>query len=131
MPLAGRKLSIEEALALCYVVGFRAERILVAVAVMTAESGRFVEAWNVNKNESIDRGLFQINTIHQSVGMANSFKAVPNATFAFLLSDGGRDFTPWNAFKSGAHEQFLDEIRDVRRAGEWEKLVATIADRLA
>jgi hypothetical protein len=134
MPVSGRKLTIEEALALCHAVGFRArDELVTAVSVMSAESGRGVESWNVNTNGSIDRGLFQINTIHQSLGMANSFKAVPNAEFAFLLSDGGVDFTPWNAFKSGAHERFSEEVLKVFRRDEqaWRELVPTIRERLA
>lgn len=131
MPVGGRKLSIEEALALCYVAGFRERPLRVAVALMTAESGRFVEAWNVNDNFSLDRGLFQLNTIHTSIGMADAFKAVPNARFAFVLSDGGEDFTPWAAFNSGAWENFHSEVRKVWTAGEWKALIPTIEERLA
>jgi hypothetical protein len=127
MPVGGRKLSIEEALALCYAVGFKGEKLLTAVAVMTAESGRFVEAYNINVQKdgdtSLDRGLFQINTLHRSLGMADSFKAAPNAQFAHTLSNGGDNFSPWSAFKSGAYEQYVNDVRNVRREGAWEDLV--------
>jgi hypothetical protein len=131
MPVGGRKLSIEEALALSYAVGFRLKPLRTAVAVMTAESGRYVEAYNVNLNSSVDRGLFQINTIHTSLGMANSFRGAPNATFAFLLSDAGTNFDPWNAFTSGAYKQFLPEINDIWQVEEWRKLVPTIEKELS
>ena len=140
MPLGGRKLSIEEALALCYAVGFRGGQLTRAVALMTAESGRYVEAYNVNATEggvdstlifSIDRGLFQINTLHISVGMAESFKAVPNAMFTFQLSDSGTDFTPWMAFVNDAHVKFMDQVKAVRNKDEWRELVPTILEELA
>lgn len=131
MPVSGRKLTIEEALALCFSVGFEGEKKQRwAVAVMTAESGRYVEAWGVNENKSADRGLFQVNTIHTSLGMAKSFTATANAKFAAMLSDYGEDFTPWNAFKSGAYEQFLPEIHRVWKQGEWRALVPTIQEEL-
>jgi hypothetical protein len=144
MPIGGRKLSLEEALALCYVVGFRAGPLRTAVGVMTAESGRTVEAYNINSKieenaqgdpvvvrTSLDRGLFQVNTLHSPLGMADSFKAVPNARFAFVLSDGGENFTPWNAFNSGAHEQFMRDVRRTWTAGEWQALIPTIEEMLA
>lgn len=127
MPVGGRRLTIEEALALCYAVGFKGEKLLTAVAVMSAESGRFVEAYNINVQKdgdtSLDRGLFQINTLHKSLGMAESFKAVPNVQFAHTLSNGGDNFNPWSVFKSGKYLEYVDGIRAVRREGNWEELV--------
>jgi hypothetical protein len=96
---------------------------------MTAESGRSIESYGVNENKSIDRGLFQVNTIHvNSIGMADSFRAVPNARFAFVLSAEGENWAPWNAFKSGAHEEFMDEIFQVWKKDDraWRDLLETI-----
>jgi hypothetical protein len=128
MPVAGRQLSLPWALALGYHVGFRAKPLRYAVAVMTAESGRFVEAYNINirpgGSTSLDRGLFQINTIHiGKLGMAESFMAIPNAEYAFVLSNGGVDFTPWVAYDSGAYERYLPEVAEVFfKEDEWRNL---------
>jgi hypothetical protein len=108
MPLAGRQLTIGWGLALGYHVGFRGAKLTTAVAVMTAESGRYVEAYHDNTNGSQDRGLFQINSIHDgSISPADAFKAIPNAEYAFKLSKGGTDFTPWSAYNSGAYKKYV------------------------
>lgn len=123
MPLAGEQLTIKEALALCYVVGFRGPDLTVAVAVMTAESGRYTEAWHDNLAAdgetvlSTDRGLFQINSVHQMSG--DPMDPVRNATYAFQLSKSGDDWSPWAAYNSGAYDKYLDEVRAVKEADTW------------
>lgn len=124
MPLAGEQLTIKEALALCHVVGFDPRDLDVAVAVMTAESGRYTEAWHDNLVEgqvaSTDRGLFQINSVHDSqISPDEAFMPKPNAIYAYQLSKGGDNWTPWAAYNSGAHEKFLDTIKEVRKTTEW------------
>lgn len=135
MPLSGRKLTIEQALALCRRRGFTSERLRIAVALMCAESGRYVEAYNINAAEdgskSIDRGLFQINSQHiAKLGMAESFQATPNVRFAFKLSKQGTDFTPWMAYVNGKHEAFMGEVTAVFEVGAWRALVPTITEEL-
>jgi hypothetical protein len=126
MPLAGEQLTIKEALALCWVAGFRKEKLVTAVAVMCAESGRYVEAWHDNIGKegqvaSVDRGLFQINSVHEgSISATEAFDPVGNAGFAFQLSDEGRDWSPWMAYVSGAHEKFLEGVRVVKDEGNWQ-----------
>jgi hypothetical protein len=128
MPLAGEQLTYKEALALCWVVGFRGPQLILAVEVMSAESGRYTGAWHDNVDAdgnvtSTDRGLFQINTIHSSVSDEEAYDPKQNAAFAFQLSKGGEDFTPWAAFNSGAHAKFLDDVRRVRDADTWRSRV--------
>lgn len=126
MPLAGEQLTIKEALALCSVVGFGSgPKLVTAVAVMCAESGRYVGAWHDNLDAngnvtSTDRGLFQINTIHESLSDEEAYDALANATFAYQLSKQGDDWSPWAAYNSGAHEKFIDEIRTVKRENLWQ-----------
>jgi hypothetical protein len=126
MPLAGEQLSIKEALALCNVVGFGSgSTLVVAVALMTAESGRYVGAWHDNLASdgsvaSTDRGIFQINTIHEGLSDEQAYQAKPNAAFAAQLSKQGADFSPWAAYNSGAYEQYVPEVRQVKRLGTWK-----------
>lgn len=125
MPLAGEQLTLKEALALCWVVGFRGPHLIDAVAVMCAESGRYTLAWhdNLDANDevtSVDRGLFQINTIHASLSDAEAYDPLQNAAFAFQLSEQGTDFSPWAAYNSGAHEKFIEGVRVVKEADNWK-----------
>lgn len=126
MPLAGDRLTIKEALALCHVVGFRKENLVTAVAVMCAESGMWTEAWhdNIGKEGNVastDRGLFQINSIHEQYITAEAcMDPVENANYAFVLSKKGEDFTPWAAYNSGAHLKFVAGIQEVKDENQWQ-----------
>ena len=109
--LAGRKLSIGWALALCYKVGFRGKNLTTAVALMCAESGRYTEAWHENNpgttGMSVDKGLFQINDMwHPDLSEADAYNALKNAAYAYKMSSG-QYFSPWLAYLNGAHEKFM------------------------
>ena len=141
MPFVGRQLSIEEALALGAFCGLEDPKPLRwFVAVMTAESRRFTEAYgfNVRVEEdgtfkvSIDRGLMQVNDrAHPSFGMAASFNPVANVRYAVELSQHATNFEHWNGFKSGAYKDHLDDIYRVWKRHEWEDLIEIIADELS
>src|SRR3954463_2072646 len=125
MPLAGDQLTLKEALALCHVVGFRKDNLVTAVAVMSAESGRYTDAWHDNLVEghvaSTDRGLFQINSIHSAqIPLGDVFDPVKNAAYAFRLSMEGNDWGPWMAYTSGAHEKFVEGIQLVKDESLWQ-----------
>ncbi|MDP2712312.1 MAG: phage tail tape measure protein [Solirubrobacteraceae bacterium] len=75
-----------------------------AAAVALAESGGNSKAMNRNTNGSVDRGLWQINSIH---GALSTFDPTGNAKAAVKISSGGRNWNPWVAFKRGMHLKFL------------------------
>ena len=132
--LAGRKLSIGWALALCYKVGFRGRDLTTAVALMTAESGRYTEAWHENvpgtTQMSTDRGLFQINDKwHVDLSEADAFNAVANARYAYKMSQG-QWFTPWAAFNNGAHVKYVPAVWAVRALGRWKRKVHRVEKEL-
>lgn len=124
MPLDGEQLSIKQALALCYVAGWRTGAGLdVAVAVMWAESGRWTKAYHVNDDGSIDRGLFQINDrAHPSVSDADAYDPKLNALYAWVLhrSNG---WQPWAAYNSGAYKKFVPLVVAVRVLGVWRSRI--------
>lgn len=123
MTASGRQLSIDEALALCKAVGFRNDQLVRAVAVMTAESGRHVGAIGINPDPpSIDRGLFQVNSIHDSLSNEASLMPVPNAEVAKAILDGA-GWTAWTTYDSGAYKAFTDEIRARFDADEYVALI--------
>lgn len=135
MPLAGRQLGIGWALALCRHVGFKGRDLQVAVALMTAESGRYAGAWHDNLAEdhetvlSTDRGLFQINNYwHKDLSEDDAYSAIPNAEYAFKMSSG-KNFGAWAAYNSGAYEQYMDEVGLVKDAGKWREKVDQVEAR--
>lgn len=76
----------------------------IPVAVAQAESGLNSNAVNRNSNGSIDRGLWQINSIH---GSLSTFDPQRNAAAAYSISSGGSNWRPWVAYKTGAYRKFL------------------------
>lgn len=132
MSLGGCQLNRKQAIALCRAVGFRGRRLVTAVAVMGAESGRWTGAYNdTNPNGTVDRGLFQINSIHKAVSEEEAFKAVPNARYAFQLSRQGRDFTPWAAYNNGAYLVNVPAIAASLAMAKANLWTLPLADRVA
>jgi hypothetical protein len=74
-----------------------------AAAVAMAESSGRPTAVNRNTDGTIDRGLWQINSIH---GAQSTFDVESNANAAFAISGGGRNWSPWTVYKSGAYRRF-------------------------
>lgn len=77
-----------------------------AAAVAMAESSGNPRAYNRNSNGSVDRGLWQVNSIHGYSGTRLNDPQY-NAAAALAISSGGRDFSPWVAYKSGAYKRYL------------------------
>jgi hypothetical protein len=76
----------------------------IAAAVALAESGGDPNASNTNANGSIDRGLWQINSVH---GAQSTFDVTANTKAAIAISNNGKNWNPWVTFKSGAYKKFL------------------------
>lgn len=91
--------------------GFSLEESKVAVAIMLAESGGDPAAVNRNRNGSIDRGVFQINSIHGAKFPGNLHDPLYNATAARAIFLDAKGWSPWSTYKSGAYKQFLDRGR--------------------
>lgn len=71
-----------------------------AAAVAYAESGGAQDATNMNANGTVDRGLWQINSIH---GDLSTLDPIENAKAAIELSDNGESWHPWcTAYTDGA-----------------------------
>lgn len=81
-----------------------------AAAVAMAESSGNANASNRNSDGSIDRGLWQINSIH---GSLSTFNRGGNARAAIKISGNGRNWNPWVAFKKGMHTKFLSSGGDL------------------
>lgn len=77
----------------------------IAAAVALAESGGNPNATNTNGNGTIDRGLWQINSIH---GARSTFDITANAKAAIAISSNGTNWDPWTVYKTGAYKKFLN-----------------------
>lgn len=88
----------------------------VAASIALAESGGNPNSENHNTNGSIDRGLWQINSVH---GGLSTTGVVANAKAAVKVFDeAGKNFAPWVTFKTGAYKSFINQPGvDVEKAG--------------
>ena len=75
-----------------------------AAAVAMAESGGKSDATNTNTNGSVDRGLWQINSVH---GGQSTFDPIANAKAAVKISSNGKNWSPWVTFNTGAYKKYL------------------------
>jgi hypothetical protein len=75
-----------------------------AAAIALAESSGNPNAENHNTNGTIDRGLWQVNSIH---GAQSTFDILANAQAAVAISNGGTNFGPWTTYNTGAYKPFL------------------------
>lgn len=70
--------------------------IMAMVRIARCESNYRAEAVNVNTNKTIDRGIFQINSIHKDLTNAQAYNFESNIEYAWsmYLKQG---LTPWNS----------------------------------
>ena len=81
-----------------------------AYAVMMSESSGRVKVTNTNTDmhNSIDRGLFQINSYwHPDVSIECAFDMVCNIQEAYRISNGGTNWQPWYGYTNGHYIKFL------------------------
>jgi hypothetical protein len=76
----------------------------IAAAIALAESGGDPNSENHNANGTIDRGLWQINSIH---GAQSTFDIAGNVRAAIAISSNGRNWIPWTTYNTGAYRQFM------------------------
>ena len=77
-----------------------------AAAVALAESGGNPNSINNNTDGSIDRGLWQINSVH---GALSTMDPLANARSAVSISSGGSNWNPWVAYTNGNYRHFLQQ----------------------
>jgi hypothetical protein len=75
-----------------------------AAAVALAESGGNPHSTDDDGNGSVDRGLWQINSVH---GAQSTYDIAGNVKAAIAISDNGANFGPWVTFQTGAYRKFL------------------------
>ena len=72
-----------------------------AAQIATAESGGRQYATDADGNGTVDRGYWQVNSIH---GALSTYDPAGNARAAVQLSDDGTDWDPWVTYATGAYQ---------------------------
>lgn len=76
-------------------LGVSNQNIMTLIRIARCESGLRENAYNVNKNKTIDGGVFQINSIHKvPLKVVFDYEANINYAYKLFLSQG---FGPWSA----------------------------------
>ena len=94
--------------------GVPENQVPTATAIAMAESGGDAAAFSApNRNGTIDRGLWQINSVHAQYPDATMRDPVHNARAMFALSRGGRDWSPWTTFTqaNNSYRAFLPQVQ--------------------
>lgn len=81
-----------------------------AIAIVLAETGGTgkTDARNVNRDGSVDRGIFQINNrAHPDVSDSCADNPSCAGRAAFRISLGGTNWNAWTTYKNGAYKKYL------------------------
>lgn len=100
-----RSYTVAELKQAAYNAGFRGPNLVIAVAVSLAENaGRDPKAVNVNTNGSVDRGAFQINSIHGYTGNPYDLQTNANQAYKVWQKQG---WTAWTVYKNKSYAKNL------------------------
>lgn len=90
--------------------GFPDSAIPTGIAIAEAESSWQTGNCNPNDPNGGSFGLWQINGIHflNGTSLACAFDPQCSTNYAYQLSNGGQDWTPWGTYTSGAYQQYLN-----------------------
>jgi len=104
--------------------GFPESAVPTMMAIAMAESSWNPGAVNTaNRNGSVDRGLFQINSVHQGNSWypSNPFDPYQSAVAAFNIWKGaGGTFRDWSVYNSGAYRKYLpSSVPPIQKTAAW------------
>ena len=89
--------------------GFSGSALAMAVAVALAESGGDPLATDHDTNGTVDRGLWQINSVHRAYSAACDYAPSCATRAAYAISAHGRDWSPWVTYQRGEEIAYLPE----------------------
>ncbi|HEY1617586.1 MAG TPA: hypothetical protein VGG25_08210 [Streptosporangiaceae bacterium] len=75
-------------------------RAQMAASIAMAESGGDRYSTDNNTNGTVDRGYWQINSVH---GALSTYDPAANARAAVAISGDGSNWTPWVTYNTGAY----------------------------
>lgn len=79
-------------------LGMSNSDIITMIKIGRCESGLRENAMGVNTNKTVDRGVFQINSIHKNISNQDAFDFEKNIKYAWNMFKA-QGTTPWNSSK--------------------------------
>lgn len=87
------------------------QNLVTCVAIAQAESGGNVRAINQNTNGTADKGVWQINDVHNAkLPGQDRYDPNVNAELMMQISSGGTNWQPWSTYNSGAYQKFTGQV---------------------
>ena len=109
---AGELVSDDRLAALAKNAGVPCDRVVLATAVALGESEGYASATHYNGDGSVDRGLWQINSLAWPMyGTSCVFDPACNASAMAAISNKGASFSHWLAYTNGRYQMFMDRAR--------------------
>lgn len=98
------------------------QNLVICVAIAKAESGGNTKAVNAaNTNGTVDRGLWQINSVHDAkLPGQDRFNPDVNAELMMQISSGGKNWQPWSTFNNGAYSKYTAEVASALGAADFK-----------
>ncbi len=106
-PGGGPDLTVAQIGTVAAAAGFSGSGLVMAIAVALAESGGNPTATNLDSNGTVDRGVWQINSVHAEYFASCDYKPSCAASAAFSISAGGTNLGAWVTYQHGAEIPFL------------------------
>lgn len=107
VPGGGPDLTVAQIGTVAAAAGFSGSGLVMAIAVALAESGGNPTATNLDSNGTVDRGVWQINSVHAEYSASCDYKPSCAAGAAFSISAGGTNWGAWVTYQHGAEIPFL------------------------
>jgi hypothetical protein len=115
--------NLQELAAIWVRAGGNAAFAPIAAAIAMAESAGNPNATNHNTNGSVDRGLWQINSVH---GAQSTLDPLANARAAVAISQNGKSWSPWTTYTTGAYKKFLSSAQTAAAPLQSDPVTATV-----
>ena len=98
------------------------QNLVICVAIAQAESGGNTKAVNAaNTNGTTDKGLWQINTVHDGkLPGQDRFNPDVNAELMMQISSGGTNWQPWSTYNNGAYAKYTAEVASALGATDFK-----------
>lgn len=104
-------LSANQVAGLVKAAGFPTNDQAIMVAICKAESGYNTTATHKNSNGSIDRDLWQINSVHSQFNASQLLNDPQYNANAAKSIYSGQGLKAWTTYTSGAYQKFMNEAR--------------------
>lgn len=115
-PANGQAYSPDEIVQIVEAAGWTGEDIAIGASIVMAESQGNPAAVNAaNSNGTVDRGLWQINSIHDAKRNGGDWfdPAVSTRMARQIYQDAGNSWTPWSTYSyHGTYQKYLPQMRE-------------------